>query len=250
MSGHNKWSSIKHKKGAADAKRGKLFSKLIKEITVSARQGGGVPESNARLRQAITRAQAASMPKDNIERAIKRGTGELDDGTTYEELSYEGYGPGGVAILLEMMTDNKNRTAAEVRHLFGKYNGNMGENGCVAWLFETKGYIPVERGKIDEEKLLEIAIEAGAEDVKSEEGAPFEVITEPDTFDDVVSALKAAGIETDDAEITKIPKTTVRVEDNEARSVLKLVSALEDNDDTQNVYANFDIDEAILAEAQ
>lgn len=247
MSGHSKWSTIKHKKGAADAKRGKLFSRLIKEITIAAKQGGGSPASNARLRTAVARAQAENMPKDNIEKAIKRGTGELE-GVSYEEITYEGYGPAGVAVYLEVLTDNKNRSAAEIRHLFSKHNGNLGENGCVSWLFESKGLILVERENADEERLLELGLEAGAEDVKAEPDSPFEVITDPASFDDVMNALKEAGIDAASSELTKLPKTTVKVEGGDARNVLKMVSALEENDDVQNVYANFDIDEETIAE--
>ena len=204
MSGHNKWSSIKHRKGAQDAKRGKIFTKLIKEITVAARTGGGDLDANPRLRTAVAAAKAENMPKDNIERAIKKGTGELE-GVSYEENSYEGYGPGGAAILVESLTDNKNRAVAEIRHIFNKNGGNMGENGCVAWMFDNKGYFNVDKAAVSEEKLMEVALEAGAEDVREEDDS-FEVITAPEDFDAVKEAIEAAAIAFSDAEVTMLPQ--------------------------------------------
>jgi YebC/PmpR family DNA-binding regulatory protein len=239
MSGHSKWSSIKHKKGAADAKRGKIFTKLIKEITVAARMGGGDPDGNPRLRSAIAAAKAENMPKDNIERGIKKGTGELE-GVSYEESSYEGYGPGGVAVLVECLTDNKNRAVAEVKHLFERHGGNLGEPGCVAWIFEQKGLIALDRDKVDEESLLELALEAGAEDVNEEE-TQFEIITSPSDFEPVKNAIDEAGLPYTLAEITKIPKNTVKIEGKKAQQMLNLMEALEDNDDVNHLYANFDI---------
>ncbi len=244
MSGHSKWHSIKHKKGAADAKRGKIFTKLIKEITVAARLGGGDPDGNPRLRQAIAAAKAENMPKENIARAIKKGTGELE-GTSYEEASYEGYGPGGVALLVDCLTDNRNRAVAEVKHLFERHGGSLGEPGCVAWIFDTKGLITFEKDKVDEEQLLELALEAGAEDVKEEE-TQFEVITDPADFEAVKQAIDEAGLSYTLAEITKIPKNTVKLEGKQAEQMLKLMQGLEDNEDVNNVYANFDIPDDVL----
>jgi len=244
MSGHSKWSSIKHKKGAADAKRGKIFTKLIKEITVAARMGGGDPEGNPRLRSAIVAAKAENMPKENIERGIKKGTGELE-GVSYEESNYEGYGPGGVAVLVECLTDNKNRAVAEVKHLFERHGGNLGEPGCVAWIFEQKGLIVVEKGKVEEEQLLELALEAGAEDVNEGE-TEFEVITEPSDFEGVKKAIDDAGLPYTFAEVTKIPKNTVALDEKRAQQMLKLMEGLEDNDDVNNLYANFDISDEVM----
>ncbi len=244
MSGHNKWSTIKHKKGAADAKRGKIFTKLIKEITTSARLGGGDPDGNPRLRKAIDEAKANNMPGDNIDRAIKKGTGELE-GVVYDEIMYEGYGPEGVAVLLEVMTDNKNRTVAEIRHLFSKFNGSLGENGCVAWMFDSVGLILVSKEVATEEQLFEVAVEAGAEDVK-DEGDVFEIHTSVEAFDAVSKAVKDAGIETVSAELTRIPQTTVKMEGKSAETMLKLYGNLEDHDDVQNIYANFDIPDEIM----
>jgi len=250
MSGHNKWSSIKHKKGAADAKRGKIFTKIIKEIIVAARAGGGDPEMNPRLRTAVAAAKAANMPKDNIERGIKKGTGDLD-GVSYEEYSYEGYGPGGTAIMLDIMTDNKNRTAADIRHIFSKGNGNLGENGCVAWIFETKGVIICERAKVDAEALFELALEAGAEDVIDEAGEEIiEIYTAPESFEDVRQELERAGVEMASAAVDKIPSNTVDLKDKHAEQMLRLMDNLEDCDDVQKVYSNFDIDEALLEKLQ
>jgi YebC/PmpR family DNA-binding regulatory protein len=244
MSGHSKWSSIKHKKGAADAKRGKIFTKLIKEITVAARMGGGDPDGNPRLRSAIAAAKAENMPKDNIERGIKKGTGELE-GVSYEESSYEGYGPGGVAVLVECLTDNKNRAVAEVKHLFERHGGNLGEPGCVAWIFEQKGLIALDRDKVDEESLLELALEAGAEDVNEEE-TQFEIITSPSDFEPVKNAIDEASLPYTLAEVTKIPKNTVKIEGKKAQQMLNLMEALEDNDDVNNLYANFDISDEVM----
>ncbi len=243
MLGHYKWHTIKHKKGALDAKRGKLFTKLIKEITVAARTGGsGDVESNARLRKAVNDAKAANMPNDTIDRAIKRGTGELE-GVSYDEITYEGYGIGGVAVLVETMTDNRNRTVAEIRHLFSKNGGNLGEAGSVGWMFDKKGYIAVDKKVKPEEELFEIAIEAGADDLK-DEGDVFEILTAPENFEAVNEAIKKAGIEVQAAEISMIPQTYVHLEGADAKQMLKLYEALDDNDDVQKVYANFDIDEA------
>ncbi len=245
MSGHSKWSSIKHKKGAADAKRGKMFTKLIKEITVAARMGGGGdPASNPRLRSAVLAAKAENMPKDNIERAIKKGTGELE-GVSYEEITYEGYGPAGAAVLVESLTDNKNRTVADVRHIFSKSGGNLGENGCVAWMFEKKGYITVSKEKVSEETLMEIALEAGAEDIK-EDDKVFEIITATDSFESVKSALDKVSIICQEAEITMLPKTTTNLEGKDAEKMIKLMETLEDSDDVQKVYTNADIPEDMV----
>ena len=244
MSGHSKWSSIKHKKGAADAKRGKIFTKLIKEITVAARMGGGDPDGNPRLRTAIAAAKAENMPKENIERGIKKGTGELE-GVSYEETSYEGYGPGGAAVLVDCLTDNKNRAVAEVKHLFERHGGSLGEPGCVAWIFEKKGLIVLEKGGTDEEEILELALEAGAEDVKEEE-SQFEVITDPSDFEAVQKAIADAGLPYTLAEITMIPKNTVKVEGKKAQQMLNLMQGLEDNDDVSHVYSNFDISDEVL----
>ena len=247
MSGHSKWHSIKHKKGATDAKRGKLFTKFIKEITVAARTGGGDPDANARLRKAILDAKAGNMPNDTIDRAVRRGTG-AEDGVTYDEITYEGYGPGGVAMLIEAMTDNRNRTVAEIRHMFSKNGGNLGESGSVGWLFEKKGYIVVDKAAKPEEELFEIAIEAGADDLR-EDGDTFEIITSPENFEGVQTAIKAAGIEPQMAEVSMVPQTYIKLEGSSAQTMLRLMEAIEDHDDVQKVYANFDIDEAEMAAA-
>ncbi len=247
MSGHSKWHSIKHKKGALDAKRGKLFTKFIKEITVAARTGGGDPEGNARLRKAILDAKAGNMPNDTIDRAVRRGTGE-EDGVNYEEITYEGYGPNGVALLIESMTDNRNRTVAEIRHIFSKNGGNLGESGSVGWLFEKKGYIVVEKAAKSEDELFELAIEAGADDLRSDDDN-FEILTAPDAFDAVLTAVKDAGIEPQAAEVGMIPQNYIKLEGADARQMLKLMEALEDHDDVQKVSANFDISEADMAAA-
>ena len=244
MSGHNKWSSIKHKKGAADAKRGRIFSRLIKEITVAARMGGGDPEGNPRLRSAILSAKTENMPKDNIERAIKKGTGELE-GVNYDEITYEGYGPGGVAMLVECLTDNKNRTVADIKYIFDRHAGNLGEPGCVAWMFEKKGMIVFESDKVDEEKLLDVALESGADDVKDDEDG-FEVLIPPSDFETVKQAFDDAGLEYSVAEISMIPQNTVKLEGKKAEQMLNLMEALEDNDDVNNVYANFDIPDDVM----
>ena len=244
MSGHSKWSSIKHKKGAADAKRGKIFTKLIREIMVAAKEGGGDPVGNARLRNAILAAKAENMPKDNITRAIKKGTGELE-GANYEETLCEGYGPSGVAILVDILTDNKNRTMAEVRHAFTRCNGNIGSTGCVAWMFDKKGLFSFEKGKVDEEKLMEVALDAGAQDINDEE-TTIEVLTDPKDFEKVKEALDKHELTYAFAKVTMIPQNTVKLNEKEAEQNLKLVETLEDLDDVQNVHANFDIPDEIL----
>ena len=244
MSGHSKWSTIKRKKGAADAKRGKLFTKLIKEISVAAKLGGGDPEGNARLRTAIATAKTENMPKENIERAIKKGTGELE-GLTYEELTYEGYGPGGVAIMVEVLTDNKNRTIADIRNSFSKHNGNLGESGCVSWMFTLKGLILFDQDKVDEERLIEAVLDVGAEDIRERE-REFEVIMDPAQFEDVKRAAQDAGLEYSFAEVTMIPQSTVRLLGKEAEQMLRLMERLEDSDDIQRVYANFDIPDEVM----
>jgi YebC/PmpR family DNA-binding regulatory protein len=241
MSGHSKWHTIKHKKGALDAKRGKVFTKLIKEITVAARSGGGDEAANARLRKAVSDAKAANMPNETIDRAIKRGTGDLE-GVNYEEITYEGYGIGGVAVLIETMTDNRNRTVAEIRHIFSKNGGNLSEAGSVAWIFDKKGYIVVDKEAKSEEELFEIALDAGAEDMQ-DNGDSFEILTAPESFEVVSEAVKSAGIEPQAAEVSMIPQNYIHLEGAEAAQMLKLYEAIEDHDDVQNVYANFDIDE-------
>lgn len=246
MSGHSKWSTIKRKKGKADAQRGKIFTKHIREITVAAREGGGDPELNPRLRTAIAAAKSDNMPADNIKRAIQKGTGELE-GAKYESTNYEGYGPGGVAVLVEVLTDNKNRTVADVRHVFSKHNGSLGEVGCVGWMFNRKGYIVVDKDKIGEDELMEKALEAGAEDVQSSDDV-YEIYTEFTELENVRSALEAAGIEMTSAEPTMIPQNTIKLEGKHAEQMLKLYEGLEDLDDVANVYANFDIDESIMEE--
>jgi YebC/PmpR family DNA-binding regulatory protein len=245
MSGHSKWHSIRHKKGATDIKRGKIFSRINKELMVAARMGGGDPSANPRLRQAIASAKAENMPKDNIERAIKKGTGELE-GVNYEECIYEGYAPGGVAVLVEVMTDNKNRTAADVRYIFSKQGGNLGEAGCVAWMFDKKGLIVFEQELVDEDKILEVALEAGADDVVTSEDQ-YEVHTELAAFESVKQAFDDQELQYTMAEITMMPQNTVKVDDEaQAAQVLKLMDAIEDADDVQKVYANFDIPDKIL----
>ncbi|HEY0546422.1 MAG TPA: YebC/PmpR family DNA-binding transcriptional regulator [Pyrinomonadaceae bacterium] len=245
MSGHSKWHTIKHKKGALDAKRGKVFTKLIKEITVAARTGGGDAGANARLRKAVSDAKAANMPNDTIDRAIKRGTGELE-GVSYEEITYEGYGPGGVAVMVDSMTDNRNRTVAEIRHIFGKNGGNLGTSGAVSYLFDKKGYIVVEKSAKSEDELFEIVTDAGAEDLRDDEDN-FEIITSPENFDAVLTAVKGAGVEPQVAEVEMIPQNYIKLEGNDARQMLKLMESLEDHDDVQKVSANFDISEADIA---
>ncbi len=245
MSGHSKWHTIKHKKGALDAKRGKIFTKLIKEITVAARTGGsGDVDSNARLRKAVSDAKGQNMPNDTIDRAIKRGTGELE-GAQYDEVVYEGYGPGGVAVMVEAMTDNRNRTVAEIRHIFSKNGGNMGESGSVGWMFDRKGYIVVDKAAKSEEELFEIAVGAGDDDMQ-DDGEVFEIFTAIENFDAVHDALKGAGIEPQAAEISQIPQNYIKLEGQDAKTMMKLYDALDDNDDVQKVWANFDIDESEL----
>ncbi len=239
MSGHSKWSTIKHKKALKDSKRGKIFTKLIKEITVAARMGGGDINANPRLRTAVTTARAQSMPGDNIERAIKKGTGELE-GVTYEEVQYEGYGPAGVAIMLAILTDNRNRTVAEIRNLFGKNGGNLGETGCVGWMFSKKGIITIDKAAIAEDKLIEVALEGGADDV-TDAGEIFEVTTAPDVLEDVKAALEGASLAIASAEVTMVPQNTLTVRGRDAEQTIKLLEALEDHDDVQKVSANADI---------
>lgn len=247
MSGHSKWSSIKHKKAAKDAKRGKLFTKLIKEITVAARMGGGDINANPRLRTAVSAAKAASMPNDNIDRAIKKGTGELDS-VTYEEVQYEGYGPGGAAILAHVLTDNKNRTVSEIRRLFAKYGGNLGETGCVAWMFDKRGLITVEKTQIDEDRLVGIVLEVGAEDVKEEDGL-FEIVMQPEDFEKVKERLEQEKLSIASGQVTMIPKNTVTVEEKHVEQILKLTEELEDHDDVQSVSANFNIPNEYIEKA-
>ena len=244
MSGHSKWSSIKHKKAATDAKRGKIFTKVIKEITVAARMGGGDIEANPRLRTAVQAGKAENMPKDNIERAIKKGTGELE-GVSYEEIIYEGYGPGGAAVLVESLTDNKNRTVADIRSIFCKNGGNLGENGCVAWMFDKKGYIVVESSAVDEDTLMETALEAGAEDIR-EDDSNYEVITEPGDFEAIKEAIDTASISYIDAEVTMLPQNTTNLAGKEAEQMVRLMEMLEDCDDVQKVYTNADIPEDMV----
>ncbi len=248
MSGHNKWSSIKHKKGKADAQRGRAFTKLTRELLTSARIGGGDPDGNPRLRQAIIAARAVNMPNDNITRAIKKGTGELE-GVSYEEYLYEGYGPSGVAVLVKVLTDNKNRTVADIRHIFSKNHGNLGETGCVNWMFARKGSITVPKAAIAEERLIELAIEFGAEDVVNDpEAGEYEVRCEPEVFDDVKRGLEEKEVEINTAEVAMVPQSTVHLEGKAADQMLRLMNALEESDDVQNVWANFDIsDEAMEA---
>jgi YebC/PmpR family DNA-binding regulatory protein len=241
MSGHSKWHTIKHKKGAADAKRGKLFTRLIKELTVAARNGGGDPNTNPRLRTIVADAKAANMPRENIDRAIRRGTGE-EPGVVYEEVTYEGYGPGGVALMIEVLTDNKNRTVGEIRHMLAKNNGNLGAENSVAWMFSRKGQVLVEKGKVDEEKLLNAALDAGADDV-NDDGSVWEVVSAPDLFDGVREAIKGLGVEPASAEVAMVPQNLVKLEGKEAQQMLKLMEAIEDHDDVQHVWANFDIEE-------
>ena len=246
MSGHSKWASIKHKKGAADAKRGRLFTKLIREITVAAREAGGNPDINARLRTAIQRANDANMPKDNIEKAIKKGTGELP-GVTYESCMFEGYGPAGVAIMVETLTDNKNRTTAEVRNIFSKRGGNMAGSGSVAWIFTAKGYILIKKEAIGEEELFSVSVDAGAEDIKTSD-KNYEIFCDPKDFENVKNAITAKGIEWENADLTMVPNSTIKLSGSQAKQVLALVEALEEHDDVQKVHANFDIPDEILEE--
>jgi YebC/PmpR family DNA-binding regulatory protein len=247
MSGHSKWSTIKHKKAAKDAKKGKLFTKFIKEITVAARMGGGDINSNPRLRTAVTTARAASMPGENIDRAIKKGTGELE-GVTYEEIQYEGYGPGGAAIIAQVLTDNKNRTVSEIRRLFSKHGGNLGETGCVSWMFDKKGLIAIEKSQIDEERLMGIVLDAGAEDVRDEDDL-FEVVTRPEDFAVVKDSLDHEKIAVASAHVTLVPKNSVDVDAKHVEQILKLTEELEDHDDVQSVSANFNIPTELMEKA-
>lgn len=248
MSGHSKWSTIKHKKGAADAKRGKIFTKIIKEITVAARAGGGDPAGNPRLRTAILTAKQVNMPQDNINRAIKKGTGELA-GVNYEEFTYEGYGPGGAAILLDVMTDNKNRTVGEIRAVMGKNGGNLGENGCVAWMFEKKGLFIVPASEMEEDDLLELIMAAGAEDLEKVNDG-FEIKTSMENFETVRKTLESKEIKIEFAELTRLPTNTVEVNEKTGRQLLRLMDLLEDHDDVQKAYSNFDIPEEVMAEIE
>jgi YebC/PmpR family DNA-binding regulatory protein len=245
MSGHSKWATIKHKKATVDARRGKIFTKLIRELTSAARVGGGDADTNPRLRTAVTAAKAANMPSDTIQRAIKKGTGELP-GEVYEEVTYEGYGAGGVAVLVDTLTDNKNRTVAEIRHLFSKHGGSLGESGCVSWMFGRKGLITLSASQIDEDALLELVLEAGGDDVKVE-AEVYEILTTPDAFEEVRSALETRGLTLDVAEVTMVPQNTVPVEGKQAEQVIRLMDALDDQDDVRKAHANFDISEAALA---
>jgi YebC/PmpR family DNA-binding regulatory protein len=248
MAGHSKWAQIKHKKAHTDAKRGKVFSKLVKEISVAARLGGGDPGMNPRLRLAVEKAKEANMPHDNIKKAIMKGTGELP-GTAYEETIYEGYGPGGVAVLMETLTDNRNRTVSELRHLMSKHGGSMGEAGCVAWMFEKQGYILVGKKATDEDSLMSVALDAGALDMKNDPGEEnYEIITAPEDLPGVRAAIEKSGIPAALAEITMLPKNHVAVEGKAAEQMTKLMDVLEDHDDIQNVYANFDIPDEIISE--
>jgi len=244
MSGHSKWSTIKHKKAATDAKRGKAFTKLIKEITVSARDGGGDPAANPRLRTAIANAKSVNMPNDNIERAIKKGTGELP-GVTYDEVSYEGYGMGGVAVMVDVLTDNKNRTVAEIRSIFTKAGGSVGENGCVSWMFDKKGLITVPAEAVGEDELMEIVLDAGADDLVMS-GGIYEIKTAIDKLESVRDAIAAKNMKIETAEISMIPQTTVKLDETDAKKMLRLMDALDDQDDVQKVYANFDIPDDIM----
>jgi len=241
MSGHSKWATIKHKKGALDAKRGKIFTRLIKEIQIAAKQGGGDPDGNPRLRTAIAAAKAENMPADNIKRAVQRGTGELE-GVNYEEVTYEGYGPGGVAVIIDVLTDNRNRAVSEIRHAFTKNGGNLGETGSVGYMFSKKGLIIVEKSAVDEDKLTEVVLEAGADDL-SDEGDSWEVVTAPKELETVLAAVKAAGITPAHSEVTMIATTYTKLEGNQASAMQRLLDTIEDLDDTQNVYSNFDMDE-------
>ena len=244
MSGHSKWSTIKHKKGAADKKRAKIFTKLIKEITVAARMGGGDPAANPRLRHALSEANSQNMPKDTAERAVKKGTGDLE-GVNYEEIIYEGYGPGGVAVLVECLTDNRNRTIAEVRSIFGKAGGNVGTDGCVAWMFDKKGLISVSKEHADEETLMDLALDAGAEDI-IEETDSFDIITEPGEYDAVKDAVDAAGIKYELSEITMIPQNMTKLDGKEAEQMINFMEALDDSDDVQKFYSNADIPDEVF----
>jgi len=244
MSGHSKWANIKHRKASVDAKRGKIFTKLIRELTVAAKHGGGNIESNPRLRTAINTAKGANMPNDTIERAVKRGTGEIG-GDEFHELSYEGYGPGGSAVLVRTLTDNKNRTVSDIRRIFTKHGGNLGENGCVAWMFDMKGRIAFEKDTVDEEQVFDLVLDAGADDVVTED-SELVVITSPEELETVKSAIDEAGLKYETAEVTMIPENSVKIEGKEAEHMIRLMEALEESDDVQNVYSNFDIPEELI----
>jgi len=246
MSGHSKWSTIKHKKGAADAKRGKVFTRIIKELTVAARAGGGDPDGNPRLRSAIAEAKASNMPKDNISGAIKRGTGEIE-GASYDELVYEGYGPGGVAIIVEAMTDNTNRTTPEIRHMIEKHGGNLGAQGSVKFQFDRKGVITVEKSATTEDKLMEVALEAGADDLNTDDPEVFEVYTSPETFETVRQAIEKAGIVAVEVKLGMMPTTWVKVDEAKSRAMIKLIDLLDDHEDVQNVWTNFDVPEELMS---
>jgi len=246
MSGHSKWATIKHKKGALDAKRGKIFTRLIKEIAMAAKQGGGDAESNPRLRTAVAAAKAENMPADNIKRAIQRGTGELP-GATYEEITFEGYGPGGVALLVDVTTDNRNRTVSEIRHTFSKNGGNLGESGSVSWMFHKKGYIVVPKGAAKEDDLMSLVLENCGDDLR-DDGNDWEIVTDPAAFEEVLNAIKAGGIETSVAEVSMIPQNYIKLEGQAANTMIRLLEALEDHDDVQHVYSNFDVDTKQLEE--
>jgi YebC/PmpR family DNA-binding regulatory protein len=241
MSGHSKWHTIKHKKGAADAKRGKIFTRIIKELTVAARNGGGDPDTNPRLRTIVLEAKANNMPRENIDRAIRRGTGE-EPGVSYEEVTYEGYGPGGVALMIETLTDNKNRTVGEIRHLLSKHAGNLAAENSVAWMFSRKGQIVVEKGKVDEDKLLSVALDAGADDM-NDDGSAWEVVCAPEQFEAVRDAVKGLGVSPATAEVAMVPQNYIKLVGKEAQQMLKLMEAIEDHDDVQHVWANFDVEE-------
>lgn len=244
MAGHSKWANIKHRKAAVDAKRGKVFTKLIRELTVAAKHGGGDPESNPRLRTAINAAKGANMPNDTIDRAVKRGTGEIG-GDEFHELSYEGYGPGGSAVLVRTLTDNKNRTVSDIRRIFTKHGGNLGENGCVAWMFDMKGRIAFEKDSVGEEQVFDLVLDAGADDVMTED-SELVVVTPPEEIENVKAAIEQAGLKYETAEVTMIPQSSVRIEGREAEHMIRLMEALEESDDVQNVYSNFDIPEEVI----
>ena len=244
MAGHSKWANIKHRKAAVDAKRGKIFTKLIRELTVAAKEGGGDPEANPRLRTAVAAAKGANMPNDTIERAIKRGTGDIE-GIVYNEIFYEGYGPGGSAVYVKTLTDNKNRTVSEIRRIFTKHGGGLGENGCVAWMFDLKGRIAFAGDSVDEDALFDLVIDAGADDMRTED-SEIVVITPTEDYETVKRAVSEAGMRYESAEVTMIPQTSVKIEGRDAEHMIRLMEALEDSDDVQNVYANFDIDERLL----
>jgi YebC/PmpR family DNA-binding regulatory protein len=241
MSGHSKWHTIKHKKGAADAKRGKVFTRIIKELTVAARSGGGDPDANPRLRTIIAEAKSVNMPADNIKRAIQRGTGELP-GVSYEEVNYEGYGPGGAALIIEVLTDNKNRTVGEIRHLLGKHGGNLGEANSVAWMFQKKGYVVVEKSQANEDTLMSAALDAGADDLR-DDGDNWEVVSPPEAFQQVVEAIKGLGIEPAAAEIAMLPQNYVKLEGKTAQQMIRLMEVIEEHEDTKKVWSNADIEE-------